>query len=80
MGSNSNLSTPCGTQNSLYTQFASLEAKRELGRVNYRKDFWDCYWEWGKNWPIAVRRIPSNDPRSLCESYGNSTHSINDIT
>ena len=24
---------------------ATLETKRKLGRVNYRKDFWDCYWE-----------------------------------
>ena len=24
-------------------QFITLEASRKLGRVNFRKDFWDCY-------------------------------------
>ena len=25
-------------------QFATLETRGKLGRVNFRKDFWDCYW------------------------------------
>ena len=24
------------------------ETRRKLGRVNFRKDFWDCYWRQGK--------------------------------
>ena len=24
-------------------KFATLETRRELGRYNFRKDFWDCY-------------------------------------
>ena len=38
--------------------FDTLETRRRLGRVNFRKDFWDRYW---------VRAVPSNSPRSLCE-------------
>ena len=34
------------------------EETRRLGRVKFRKDFWDRYW---------VRAVPSNSPRSLCE-------------
>ena len=29
-------------------QFATLEARRRLGRDNVRKDFWDGYWGQGK--------------------------------
>ena len=29
------------------SQFATEET-RKLGRVNFRKDFWDCYWGQGK--------------------------------
>ena len=25
--------------------FPFLDPRRKLGRVNFRKDFWDCYWE-----------------------------------
>lgn len=25
-----------------------LKARRDLGRVNFRKDFWDCNWGQGK--------------------------------
>ena len=25
-----------------FDQFAILEIERKLGRVNFRKDFWDC--------------------------------------
>ena len=37
-----------------------------MERVKFRKDFWDCYWGQGKNWPIAEWRVPSNDPRKNC--------------
>ena len=49
---------------------ATLQTRRKLGRVNLRKDCWDCYEETGKKWPIADlrMRIPNNDLRSLCES------------
>ena len=36
-----------------------IETRGKLGRVNVRKDFWDCYWGQGKNWPIAHRHVPS---------------------
>ena len=39
--------------------FASLETKRELGRVNYfAKACWTVTWDREKNWPIADRRVP----------------------
>ena len=28
--------------------FATLEPRRKLGPVNFRKKFWDCYWGQGK--------------------------------
>ena len=31
-----------------FPQFAALETSRKLDQVNFRKDFWDCYWEQGK--------------------------------
>ena len=33
--------------------FATLEKKKNLGCVNFRKDFWDGFWVQRKNWPIA---------------------------
>ena len=43
--------------------FATLKTRGELGRVNFRKDFWDCYW-----------RVPSNDPRNHCGTcFGSSS-------
>ena len=48
---------------------ATLESRRELGRVNFHKDFWDCYWWRGENWPIADRRAPNNDPRYNCGTH-----------
>ena len=27
---------------------ATLNARRKLGKVTFCKDFWDCYWEQGK--------------------------------
>ena len=39
--------------------FATLETRRKLSGTVTRDI---------KNWPIADRRVPSNDPKSLCES------------
>ena len=47
-------------------KFATLETRKKL--VNFREDFWDCYWGQEKNWPMADQRIPSNLPRSLSEN------------
>ena len=45
--SNSNLSTSCGTTQfpvlALTLKFTSLEVRREMGRVDYRKDFWEDF-------------------------------------
>ena len=35
-----------------------------MGPLNFRKDFWDYYSGQAENWPIANRRLPSNDPRN----------------
>ena len=39
------------------TKFATSDTRGELGRVNFRKDFWDCYWEQRKklanSWPAG---------------------------
>ena len=32
-------------KNNLHLSFAALESRREVGRVNFRKDFWDFYWD-----------------------------------
>ena len=29
----------------------------KLGRVSFPKDFRDCYWEQGKNWPISLFEV-----------------------
>ena len=52
---------------------ATLKTRRKLGRVNFCKDFWGCYWAKGKNWPIADRRVPSNDPRNNCGTHFGSS-------
>ena len=46
----------------------TTETRRKLDRVNFRKDFWDCYQGKGKNWPIAERRVTRNDPRNNCRT------------
>ena len=38
-------------------EFVTVETTRKLGRVIFRKDVWDCYWERSKNWPITDRRV-----------------------
>ena len=50
------------------TNSTTLEMRRKLFQVNFRKDFWDCHWRQGKNWPIAGQRISNDNPRSLCKS------------
>ena len=45
---------------------ANLKRKRKLSRVNFRKGT-------GKNWPIADRCVPSNDPRNNCGTYSGSS-------
>ena len=50
-------------------------SEKELNRVNFHKlkYLWDGYWRQRKqNWPIADRRIPNNDARSLCEGIPRS--------
>ena len=48
--------------------FTTLETKRNLGCVNFRKDVWDGFWGQRKNWPIAEWRVIRNNFRNLCES------------
>ena len=40
-----------------------------MGRVHFRKDFWDCFQGLGKNCPIADRHDLSNDPRINCGTH-----------
>lgn len=49
-------------------QFTTLEMRKKLFQVNFQKDFWDCHWKHGKNWPIAGQRISNDNPTSLCKS------------
>ena len=50
------------------------ETTWKLGRVNFGKDFWVCYWGRDhKNWPIADRRIPRNHPRNKCGMHFSSS-------
>ena len=46
----------------MFWLFATLKTRGELGRVNFRKDFWDCYW-----------RVSSNDPRNNCGTHVGSS-------
>ena len=47
----------------MFWLYATLKTRGKLGRVNFRKDFWDCYW-----------RVPSNDPRNHCGTcFGSSS-------
>ena len=49
--------------------FATLKMRGKLGQVNFRKNFF----RGGKNWPIADRRVPSNDSRNNCGTYFGSS-------
>ena len=47
----------------MFWLFATLKTRGELGRANFRKDFWDCRW-----------RVPTNDPRNHCGTcFGSSS-------
>ena len=61
--------------------FATMETRGRLDRVNFRKDFWDCYWRQAKkNWPIADRHVTSNNPRKNCGMhFGSSSHLVSNI-
>ena len=39
-----------------------------VGRVNFRKDLWDCYCGQRKKLAKADWRVLSNDPISLCDN------------
>ena len=49
--------------------FVTLKTRRKLGRLNFHKDFWDCYQGQGNNWPIADGRVPSNNPGNNCGTH-----------
>ena len=51
--------------------FAFLETRREFyWRRNVTRDcFWDCYWGRAGQLSAIFLSVPSNNPRSLCESY-----------
>ena len=38
------------SKDSPITPIAALEMSKKLGRVNSRKDLWDCYY----GWPVAI--------------------------
>ena len=65
---------PCGLFRYLFRytcngyQLSTLEMRRRPFQVNFWKDFWDCHWRQGKNWPIAGQHISNNNPRSLWKS------------
>ena len=51
-------------------KLATLDTRRELGRVNFRKDFWDFYWGQEKitnSRPLADPYVLNSHPRSLSE-------------
>ena len=45
-----------------WVKFAILETRRKLGRVNLRKDFWDCD---GGQWKILANQSRPEDQKSL---------------
>ena len=48
---------------------SSFQKGRELSRVNFRKDVWDCYLRQGKNWPTAEWPGTSKDLRNNCGTH-----------
>ena len=50
---------------------ATLETRRKLGRVNFCKDFWDCYYigTGEKSANSADRCVISNNPRNSCGTH-----------
>ena len=82
LSKSSNIVTPnycCQSQGTTQRSILSkgichLRNGKELGQVNFRTDFWDCYWDKEKNWPMADRRVPSHDPRNHCrKNFGSSS-------
>ena len=58
----------------------STSETRELGRVSFRKYFWDCSRVGEKNWPIADRLVPSDDPRNNCGAhFGPSSYLVSTV-
>ena len=51
-----------------FRTFTTLETRTNLGRVNFRKDFWDCYRGQVKQIGQQLNDVLSNYPRSLCKS------------
>ena len=45
-----------------------------MDRLNFRKDFRDCYSGQAENWPVADWRLPSNDPRNNRPFYRYCSH------
>ena len=53
-----------------------MKITKTLGRVMFRKEFWDCRRGQAKNWPIAVQRVPSNYPKNNCGTHFGSSHLV----
>ena len=49
--------------------FVTLETRRKMGRVSFRKGVWDRYWERPSAIGQFVFHCPSYSPRSLCKSW-----------
>lgn len=50
-------------------QFATLETRRKLGRVCFRKDFWEWYWGRAGQPLASFFCVHSNSPRSVRQSW-----------
>ena len=58
-GSSSLLVSIVLISSSVYTiVFVTLKTRGKLGRVNFRRDVWDCYW-----------RVPSNTKKQLWDTF-----------
>lgn len=56
----------------LHALASSITGSRNHGPRSFRRDFWYCCRE--NNWPIADRRVPSNNPRNTCGTlFGSSS-------
>ena len=51
----------------LHAPATSIAGSRNHSPRFFRRDFWYCCRE--KHWPIAERRVPSNDPRINCGTH-----------
>ena len=53
----------CPVRDAQYKTSESPKGKRrELGIINFRKDFWDLYWGLGKNGQYATSMFPTMHP------------------